>query len=213
MTECNTPWNVAEVPTVYLNCVEKSVKQLLPTGVTWDNCAMMNKALKSFKDAGVYNSAVREWESKPLADQTWANLKNMMCVEYAKTHCQDLVAARATGHASANNTMEEYAVAMEEIITNLTKKYSKQIESLIKSNIKAMAKLLAAIKPNAAPAVAAAATPGTLEEIAKQAAKCKAWIEKCKTATTCPHCSKIHPNCTHSKCWELEVNASKHPAG
>ncbi len=61
-----------------------------------------------------------------------------------------------------------------------------------------MAKLTTAIKPNAAPAVAAATILGTSEEIAKQAAKCKAWTEKCKTTTTCPHCSKVHPNRTHS---------------
>ena len=97
MAECDQPWSVAEVPTVYFNRVEKAVKQLARAGVTWDTRAMMNKALKSFKDAGNYDAAVREWEAKPIGVQTWANLKTMMCTEYAKTHWQDAVTARATG--------------------------------------------------------------------------------------------------------------------
>ncbi len=80
----------------------------------------MNKALKSFQDAGDYDASICEWESRPVADQMWANLKIMMCTEYAKTHRQDSITAKATGHASVHNVMEEYAAATEELIKNLT---------------------------------------------------------------------------------------------
>ena len=210
MAECDHPWSVAEVPTVYFNRVEKAVKQLARAGVTWGTRAMMNKALKSFKDAGDYDAAVREWESKPIGVQTWANLKTMMCTEYAKTHRQDAVTARATGHASAHNVMEEYAAATEELIENLTDKHAKQIEALIKSNTEAMAQLMATLK--VAPAAAAPAPPTKASKTALQAEKHKAWVEKCKAATTCPHCKKVHPNRTHAQCWELDANADKRPA-
>ena len=215
MAECDHPWSVAEVPTVYFNRVEKAVKQLARAGVTWDTRAMMNKALKSFKDAGDYDAAVREWEAKPVGTQTWANLKTMMCTEYAKSHRQDAVSARATGHASAHNVMEEYAAATEELIENLTDKHSKQIEALIKSNTEAMAQLMSALKSTPAVAgapAAAAAVASASSKTAAQAEKHKAWIEKCKSATKCPHCNKMHPNRTHAQCWELEANAAKRPA-
>jgi hypothetical protein len=58
MSECDVPWSVAEVPTIYFNQVEKAMKQLAKANITWDWWAMMNKALKSFKDAGYYEPAI-----------------------------------------------------------------------------------------------------------------------------------------------------------
>ena len=56
-------------------------------------------------------------------------------------------------------------------------------------------------------------TPATKDtKTVMQAEKHKMWIEKCKTATTCPHCKKVHPNRTHAQYWELEANANKRPA-
>ncbi len=97
------------------------MKQLAKANITWDWRAMMNKALKSFKDAGDCEPTICKWEARPVATQTWVNLKILMCTEYAKAHHQDTVSARATGHASALNVMEEYAVASEELVENLTK--------------------------------------------------------------------------------------------
>jgi hypothetical protein len=121
MSECDAPWSVAEVPTIYFNRVEKAMKQLAKVNITWDWWAMMNKALKSFKDAGDYEPAIRKWEARPGATQTWDNLKILMCTEYSKAHRQDTMSARATGHASAHNVMEEYAATTEELVENLTK--------------------------------------------------------------------------------------------
>ncbi len=115
---------------------------------------------QEFKDAGDYDTAVRKWDARPLAPQTWANLKTMMCMEYAKTHRQDGVSAQATGHASTHNIMEEYAAATEELIENLTDKHAKQIEALIKSNTETMAKLIKLLKPSPTTAATAGATAG-----------------------------------------------------
>jgi hypothetical protein len=54
-----------------------------------------------------------------------------MCTEYAKAHRQDSVSARATGYASAHKVMEEYAAATEELVENLTKRHTKQLEAII----------------------------------------------------------------------------------
>jgi hypothetical protein len=203
MAECNAPWSVDEVPTLYFNQVEKVMKQLAKANINWDQRAMMNKALKSFKYAGSYKPAICEWEARPVATKTWENLKILMCTEYAKAHRQDGVSARATGHATAHNVMDEYTAATEELVENLTKQHTKQLEALIKANNDNMAKLMEVLSKAMLTAKPAAATSGKTKSKC-DAEKHKAWIDKCKNATKCKHCNKVHPNCTKAQCWELE---------
>jgi hypothetical protein len=59
-SECDAPWSMAEVSTINFNQVEKAMKQLAKANITWDWWAMINKALKSFKDAGDYKPAINE---------------------------------------------------------------------------------------------------------------------------------------------------------
>lgn len=209
MAECDAGWNAAEVPTKYFNRIDKARRQLQRANVQIDERALMLKALKCFKDAGDYDAPIREWEARPAATQTYSNLKTMMSTEYSKLNRQDSTTARATGHASAN-AVEELAQATEELVAELTEKHSKQIEALIKANNEAMAKLTAALLDNKTQATAA---PPARTPTAAQTTKQQRWAEKCKNATTCPHCSKIHPNRSHDQCWHLEKNASKRPAG
>ena len=207
MAECDATWDATEVPTKHFNRVDKACRQLARANIQIDERAMMVKALKAFKDTGDFDAAIREWEARPTATQTYPNLKIVMCTEYAKLNRQDATTAKATGHASAN-MVEEFAQATEELVAELTEKHAKQIEALIKANNDAMQKLTAAITSNKT--LEASVTPKIM---AGQAAKRVSWAEKCKNATTCPHCSKIHPNRTHDQCWHLEKNAAKRPAG
>jgi hypothetical protein len=136
-----------------------------------------------------------------------------MCTEYAKAHCQDTVSARETGHASAHSVMEEYAAATEELVENLTKQHTKQLEALIKANNDNMVKLMEVLSKALPAAMAALAATSAANDKTKCAvAKHKAWIEKCRNAMKCKHCDRVHPNRTESQCWELEANAAKRPA-
>ena len=63
LAECDSPWNVGEVPTKYFNRVDKARQQLVRANVQIDERAMMAKALKSFKDAGDFDPAIWEWEA------------------------------------------------------------------------------------------------------------------------------------------------------
>lgn len=216
LAECDVPWNAAEVPTKYFNRIDKARRQLARANVQVDERAMMAKALKSFKDAGDFDAPIREWEARPVAAQTYANLKVLMCAEFSRLNRQDSTTARATGHASANNVVEEMAQATEELVAELTEQHNKQIEALIKSNNEAIEKLTAAILANKPSKAGAAPTPAAAsksEAAAKKAAKAAAWEEKKKNATTCPHCNRVHPNRTHDQCWELPANAAKRPTG
>jgi DNA repair exonuclease SbcCD ATPase subunit len=162
---------------------------------------MMAKALKCFKDAGDFDAAIHEWEARPVAAQTYANLKVVMCAEFSKLNWQDATTARATGHASANSIVEDLAEATEQLVANLneqhskqveviSEKHAKQVETLIKANNEAMKELTAAILKNNKSS--AAATGNT------------------KSKGNCPHCNKKHRG--HDKCWELPANEAKHPA-
>ena len=208
LNECDAPWNAAEVPQKYFNRIDKACKQLARANIQMDERAMMAKALKSFKDAGDFDPAIREWEARPAAMQTYANLKTLMNTEFTKLNRQDATTARATGHGSVNNVVEEMAQATEELVAELTEKHSKQVEALIKANSDAIEKLTAAILANKPSATATA----TGDSSGKASAKAALWAEKKRNATTCPHCNRIHPNRTHNQCWELPANAAKRPA-
>jgi hypothetical protein len=208
LTECDAPWNAAEVPEKYFNRMDESRRQLARSNVQVDERAMVAKALKSFKDAGDYDAAIREWEARPAAAQTYANLRTLMNTEFTKLNRQDATTARATGHSSVNNVVEEMAKATEELVAELTERQGKQVETLMKSTSEALEKLTAAILANKPSATATA----TGNSSGKLLAKAAIWAEKKKNATTCPHCTRIHPNRTHDQCWELPANAAKRPA-
>jgi hypothetical protein len=142
-----------------------------------------------------------------VATQTYAYLKVVMCVEFSKLNWQDSTTARATGHLSANNVMEEMAQATTELVAELTKRHTQEIKSLIKSNNDAIEKLITSIIASNKPPAATGTNGATLSR-----SKAAVWAEKRRRATTCPHCNHIHPNCTHNQCWELPANAAKCPA-
>jgi hypothetical protein len=191
LAECDAPWNAAEVPQKYFNRMDKARKQLAHANVQVDERAMVVKALKSFKDTGDYNAPIREWEAKPAALQTYVNLKTLMNTEFTKLNRQDATTARATGHASANNMVEEMAQQTEELLAQLTECQGKQLEAAMKSTADALEKLTAAILEKPTPS-------GTNQQ-------------KNKKVVICPHCDIKHKK--HDQCWELPANAANRPAG
>ena len=122
----------------------------------------------------------------------YANLRTVMNTEFTKLNRQDATTARATGHASINNIVEEMATTTGELVATLTDSHAKQVETLMKSTTAALEKLTAAILANNSNKV-----PTDGDTKAKAAAKAAVWAEKKKNATTCPHCNLIHPNRTH----------------
>jgi hypothetical protein len=84
MAKCNS---ASKIPTKYFNRINKARRQLARANVQIDKQAMMLKALKCFKDAGDYDALIQEWEAKPAATQTYANLKTMMSTKYSKINC------------------------------------------------------------------------------------------------------------------------------
>ena len=94
------------------------MQQLTRAGITSDLKERSDMALYYLKSSGEYDAAVREWEAKPAATRTWANIKVFMSAEYAKANKQN----KQTAKQLKADVIEEQAEATEELIANLTER-------------------------------------------------------------------------------------------
>jgi len=199
LAERDGEWNVTENPQIYFNRVEKAMKGLLRNGITSDLNERRDIALFQFKATGEFDPAVREWEAKPAAQKTWANIKTFISTEYAKENKQNKLSAK---HFKAN-AIQEQAEATEELINNLTEAHTRQMETLIKTTTEAMKEMMLLLKENKTPENKAT------EEKKKKRDKKK---KKFKDAPVCKNCGKKHPSKTEDECWELEKNKDSRPS-
>ena len=132
LAERDGEWNVSENPQLYFNRVEKAMKGLLRNGITSDPNERRDIALFYLKATGEFDAAVREWEAKPAADKTWANIKTFILTEYARENKQN----KLTAKQFKANAIDEQAEATKELIVALTEAHTKQMETLIKSRPK-----------------------------------------------------------------------------
>jgi hypothetical protein len=203
LNERDQEWDASEVPTIYFNRVEKAMQQLTRAGITSDLKERTDMALYYLKNTGEYDAAVREWEAKPAAIRTWANIKIFMSAEYAKESKQN----KQTAKQMKANAIEEQAEATEELIANLTEAHTRQIESLIKANTEAMKEMMSLVKDKTI--TPTNPTNQTSEEKKKKREEKQ---KKFLNAPICKHCGKKHPSMKEDECWELDKNAALRPA-
>ena len=203
LTERDQEWDASEIPTIYFNRVEKAMQQLTRAGITSDLKERTDMALYYLKSTGEYDAAVREWETKPVATRTWANIKIFMSAEYAKENKQN----KQTAKQMKANAIEEQAEATEELIANLTEAHTRQIESLIKANTEAMKEMMSLVKDRTI--TPTSSTNQTSEEKKKKREEKQ---KKFLNAPICKHCGKKHPSKKEDECWELVKNAASRPA-
>ena len=193
-------WNVTENPQIYFNRVEKAMKGLLRNGINSDLNERRDIALFQFKATGEFDPAVREWEAKPAAQKTWANIKTFISAEYAKENKQNKLSAK---HFKAN-AVQEQAEATEELIATLTEAHTRQMETLVKTTTDAMKEMMLLLKENKSPA-----NKATDEEKKKKRDEKK---KKYNDAPVCKNCGKKHPSKAEDECWELEKNKDFRPS-
>ena len=92
-------WNITENPQIYFNRAEKAIKDLARIGINSDLNERRDIELFHLKATGEFHPAIREWEAKPAADKTWANIKFFISAEYAKENKQNKLSAK---HFKAN---------------------------------------------------------------------------------------------------------------
>ncbi len=114
----------------YFNRVKQAIKSLTQVGITLELNEQRDTALYYSKSTGEFNAVVCEWENKPTANKTWANIKTFISItNYACKNKQN----KLTTNQFRANAMEEQSEAMEELIATLTKNHTRQIEILINS--------------------------------------------------------------------------------
>ena len=200
LAERDGEWNVTENPQLYFNRVEKAIKGLTRNGINSDLNERKDIALFHLKATGEFDAAVREWEAKPAADKTWANIKTFITAEYAKENKQNKLSAK---HFKAN-AIQEQAEITEEIIANLTEAHTRQMETLVKTTTEAMKEMMLLLKNNNAPN-----DKITDEEKKKRREEKK---KKYNNAPVCKNCGKKHPSKAEDECWELEKNKASRPS-
>jgi hypothetical protein len=192
-------WNITENSQIYFNRIEKAMKGLLRNGINSDLNKRRDIALFQLKATGEFNPAVREWEAKPAAQKTWANIKTFISAEYAKENKQNKLSAK---HFKAN-AIQEQAEATEELIANLTEAHTRQMETLVKTTTEAMKEMMLLLKENKTPT-----TKATDEEKKKKRDEKK---KKYNDAPVCKNCGEKHPSKAEDECWELEKNKDSRP--
>ena len=200
LAERDGEWNVTENPQIYFNRVEKAMKGLARNGINSDLNERRDIALFQLKATGEFDPAVREWEAKPAADKTWANIKTFITAEYAKENKQNKLSAK---HFKAN-AIQEQAEATEELIATLTEAHTRQMETLVKTTTEAMKEMMLLLKENKTPA------PKTTDEEKKKKREEKR--KKYNNAPVCKNCGRKHPSKAEEECWELEKNKDSRPA-
>ena len=168
----------------------------------------MNSTLKAFKDSGDYDPAVREWEAKPEADKTWANLKIMISNEYSKFHRQNTATAKSVGYGSANvatAAIDDYVAITEELVATITEENEKKIKALTKETTDMLNQIKALLENKPV-------TPATESGQSARVKKRAEYRKKLASATACANCGNKHPNVPDAKCWELKANAATRPA-
>jgi hypothetical protein len=141
-----------------------------------------------------------EWENKPAAQKTWANINTFISTEYTRENKQNQLTAKQF----KANILEEQAEATEELIATLTENHTHQMEMLIKSTTDAMKEMMSLIKSKSK-----APNNATNNEKKK---KCKEKCKKYKDTPICKHCGRKHPSKPENECWELEANQASRPA-
>jgi len=200
LAERDGEWNISENPQLYFNRVEKAMKGLQRNGIASDPNERRDIALFYLKATGEFDAAVREWEAKPAAQKTWANIKTFISTEYAKENKQN----KLTAKQFKVNSIDEQAEATEELIAALTEAHTKQMETLIKSTTETMKEMMLLLRENKN-------NPTKLTDEEKKK-KREEKRKKYNDAPICKHCGKKHPSKAEDDCWELEKNKESRPS-
>jgi hypothetical protein len=191
------PWDSIEAHTAHFARGDKYERQLLKVGQRKNPELRLAFALATFQSAGKFESALREWEVKPTANQTFANFHIFMQKEFGKHHKQNKPTAKSVGYGIANsitnNTVDQidHLKAQTLIIAKFANSMQEQSQKQFKEMMEMLKVTLNANSPTST-------TP-----------KGGAGGKKKKK---CPHC-RLEVYHKPEACFKLDANAAKRPAG
>ena len=192
------PWDAIETPAAHFARGDKYERQLLKVGQAKNPNLRLAFALSTFQSSGEFEPALREWETKPRADQTFVNFRVFVQKEFGKHNKQNKTTAKSVGHGIANSItdkeieqieqLEAQALFVAELANSMQEQSQKQFKEMMELF---KAKLDAKSLPDPS--------------------KPKGGEGK-KQKKKCQHCG-MEVYHKPEACFELEANASKRPAG
>ena len=194
-------WDCIETPAAFFARGDKYERQLEKAGQAKNPELRLAFALATFEASGEFDAALRDWEKKKKSDKTFAKFRVFMQQEFGQHHKHNKSTAKSTGHGIANSVtdkqadeldhIEAQAFVLAEFANSINEQNTKQFKEMMELFKKALD-----VKDSPKPATQS----GGGEKKAKN--------EKKK----CPHCGWMVYH-KPEKCFELEANADKRPAG
>jgi len=192
------PWDAIETHAVHFARGDKYERQLLKVGQAKNPNLRLAFALSTFQASGEFEPALREWETKPKADQTFVNFRMFVQTEFGEHNKQNKTTAKSVGHGIANSITVKEVEQIEQLEAQALFA-AKLANSMQEQNQKQFKEMMELFK-------------------AKLDAKSLPYLsnpkggEGKKQKKTCQHCGMEVWHKPES-CYELKANTSKRPAG
>jgi len=198
-TNIQKPWDGIEAPAAHFARGDKFERQLLKVGQSKNPELRLAFALAAFQASGEFEPALRNWEAKSKADQTFVNFRVFIQKEFGKQHKQNKTTAKSVGYGIANSItdkeidqidqLEAQALFVAELANSMQEQSQKQF--------KEMMEMFTATFAKNSPSPTNPKNP-------------KSGADKKKKK--CPHCG-LEVYHKPEACFELEANAAKRYPG
>ena len=194
-TNIQKPWDGIEAPAAHFARGDKFERQLLKVGQKKNPELRLAFALATFHASGEYEPALRDWEAKPTADQTFVNFRVFIQKEFGKQHKQNKTTAKSVGFGIANSVTDNDVEQIEQLEAQalMIAELANSMKEQSQKQFKEMMELFKA----------------TLDKNSPPPKNPKTGAEKKKKK--CPHCG-LEVYHKPDACYELDANASKRPA-
>ncbi len=114
-TNIQKPWDGIEAPAAHFARGDKFERQLLKVGQSKNPALRLAFALATFQASGEFEPALRDWEAKRKADQTFVNFRVFIQKEFGKQHKQNKTTAKSVGYGIANSITDKEVEQIEQL--------------------------------------------------------------------------------------------------
>ena len=208
------PWDLVEAPATYFARGDRIEQQLVKAGQTANPMLRLAFILATVEGSGEYESSLREWNAKSATVKTFSNFRVYFQSEFAKKVKHNKTSAQSVGRGISNtitdreadqvDEVEAAAIAIAEVANAMQAQQNKQFEQmmeLMKTVIQTNNGTRNVPIPPPPPANSGGGRDGG-----------GGGREGGSRKKRCPHCKWMVYH-KPEKCYELEANAAKRPAG
>ena len=147
-TNIQKPWDGIEAPAALFPRGDKLERQLLKVGQSKNPELRLAFALATFHALGEFEPALRDWEAKPKADQTFANFRVIIQNEFGKQHLHNKTTSKSVGYGIANSVeldqieqLEAQALMISKLANSMKDESQKQFKEMMELFKESFAKI------------------------------------------------------------------------